>query len=71
MTQRTGTYRVKVVDMLGLLVRAPRTIAELSELTGTGRWALYPWLRLLHQEGLLRREKVGRFHVYHWNAPCK
>jgi DNA-binding IclR family transcriptional regulator len=57
--------------MLGLLVRAPRSIAELSELTGTGRWALYPWLRLLHQEGLLRREKVGRFHVYHWSAPCK
>ena len=57
--------------MIGLLVRAPRTIAELVELTGMDRTALYWWLRLMTEEGLLRCEKLGRFHVYHWNAPCK
>ena len=74
MAKRTGSKQSKIVDMIGLLVRAPRTIAELSELTGMGRKGLYPWLRLMVEEGLLRREIVGRtnlHYVYHWNAPCK
>jgi DNA-binding IclR family transcriptional regulator len=54
--------------MLGLLVRAPRTMAELSELTGMDRTALHWWLRLMTEEGLLRCEKVSRHHVYHWSA---
>ena len=68
---RTAPNRSKIVDMLGLLVRAPRTIAELSELTGMDRTALHWWLRLMTEEGLLRCEKVSRHHVYHWSPPCK
>ena len=74
MTNKATPNRSKIVDMLGLLVRAPRTVAELVELTGMGRKGLYPWLRLMVEEGLLRREIVGRTnlrYVYHWNAPCK
>ena len=71
MAKRTGSNQSKIVDMIGLLVRAPRTIAELVDLTGMDRTALYWWLRLMTEEGLLRCEKLGRFHVYHWNAPCK
>ena len=65
---RIAPNRSKIVDMLGLLVRAPRTIAELSELTGMDRTALHWWLRLMTEEGLLRCEKVSRHHVYHWIA---
>ena len=74
MAKRTGSNQSRIVDMIGLLVRAPRTIAELFELTGMGRKGLYPWLRLMVEEGLLRREIVGRtnlHYVYHWIAPCK
>ena len=71
MAKRTGSNQSKIVDMIGLLVRAPRTIAELVELTGMDRTALYWWLRLMTEEGLLRCEKLGRFYVYHWSAPCK
>jgi DNA-binding IclR family transcriptional regulator len=70
---RAAPNRAKIVDMLGLLVRAPRTVAELSELTGVSRYGIYPWLTLMMEEGLLRRESVnfrecrGRIFRYHWN----
>lgn len=57
---KPGTNRSKIVDMLGLLVRAPRTVDELCELTDMSRYAIYPWLKLLMEEGLIRREKIGR-----------
>ena len=72
MNRRTGTNRTKVIDMLGLLVRAPRTISELSELTGMDRSALYPWLHLMVEERLVRREDVGRgtpHYRYFWSPP--
>ena len=72
MNRRTGTNRTKVVDMLGLLVRAPRTITELSDLTGMDRSALYPWLHLMIEEQLVRREDVGRgapHYRYFWSPP--
>ena len=59
--------------MLGLLVRAPRTVAELVELTGMDRTKIYPWLSLLMEEDLLRREPTklreqgGRVFRYYWN----
>ena len=71
MKRRNGPLRTKIVDMVGLLVRAPRTVAELSELTGMDRSALYPWLHIMIEEGLLRREAVGRVnkhYVYYWDA---
>ena len=66
----------KIVDMIGLLVRAPRTMAELVELTGMDRTALHWWLSLMVEEGLLRKEanprghKGGRVFKYFWNHPC-
>lgn len=74
--KRSGQNLVKVVDMLGLLVRAPRTMAELVELTGMGREAIHWWLRLMVEEGLLRKEAhykepTGcRVFKYFWSPPC-
>ena len=73
MTATKGFNRAKIVDLIGLLVKASRTVDELSELTGMDRTTLYPWLRLMVEEGLLRREAVklreqgGRVLRYHWN----
>jgi len=73
MTATNGLNRTKIVDLIGLLVRAPRTVAELSELTGVSRYGIYPWLKLMMEEGLLRRESVklreqgGRVYKYYWN----
>ena len=72
MAKRTGSMQSKIVDMIGLLVRAPRTITELSELTGMDRSALYPWLHLMVEERLVRREDVGRgtpHSRYFWSPP--
>jgi DNA-binding IclR family transcriptional regulator len=72
MTKRIGLNQSKVVDMIGLLVRAPRTVAELSELTGISRYGIYPWLYLMMEEGLLRRENVSRMrrlYRYYWSPP--
>jgi predicted transcriptional regulator len=66
---------VKVVDMLGLLVRAPRTIPELTELTGMHRHTLNSWLELLCEEGLVRKEARirrnpnGKVFKYYWSPP--
>jgi len=76
MGRRIGTHQVKVIDLLGLLVRAPRTMSELVELTGMSRDAIHGWLRLLIEEGLLRKEarfyrtKGGRVLKYFWSPPC-
>ena len=73
MTNKATPNRSKIVDMLGLLVRAPRTVAELVELTGMDRTRIYPWLSLLMEEDLLRREPTklreqgGRVFRYYWN----
>jgi len=75
MGRRIGTHQVKVIDLLGLLVRAPRTMSELVELTGMSRDAIHGWLRLLIEEGLLRKEarfyrtKGGRVLKYFWSPP--
>ena len=66
---------VKVIDMLGLLVRAPRTIPELTELTGMHRHTLNSWLELLCEEGLVRKEARTRrdpsvqVFKYYWSPP--
>ena len=76
MSRRIGTHQVKVIDLLGLLIRAPRTTPELCELTGIHREAVHWWLHLLVEEGLLRKEahprghKGGRVFKYFWNHPC-
>lgn len=73
MKKRIGLNQSKVVDLIGLLVRAPRTVAELSELTSVSRYGIYPWLKLMTEEGLLRKEahprgpKGGRVFKYYWN----
>lgn len=72
MTATNGLNRAKIVDMIGLLVRAPRTIDELAELTGMNRTAIHRWLRLLLEEQLIRRESISRFgrHFrYFWRHP--
>lgn len=75
MGRRIGTYQVKVIDLLGLLIRAPRTMAELCELTGMTRESIHWWLSLMVEEGLLRKEahprgpKGGRVFKYFWSPP--
>lgn len=76
MGRRIGTYQVKVIDLLGLLIRAPRTMAELRDLTGMTRESIHWWLSLMVEEGLLRKEayprgsKGGRVFKYFWSPPC-
>lgn len=73
--KRTGSVQSAIVDMIGLLVRAPRTMSELVELTGMSRESVHGWLRLLIEEGLLRKEarsrrtKGGRLFMYFWSPP--
>ena len=72
MTATNGLNRAKIVDMIGLLARAPRTIDELSDLTGMNRTAIHRWLRLLMEEQLVRRENIGRMvrhYRYFWRHP--
>lgn len=68
----------RVTDMIGLLVRAPRTVPELRTLTGISEPRLRVWLQALTDEGLVvdcgRREVWSEtanrhyFHnVYAWN----
>jgi hypothetical protein len=69
----------RVTDMLGLLVRAPRTIPELRTLTGISEPRLRAWLQALTDEGLVvdggRREvwsesanRTYHHYIYEWNA---
>jgi DNA-binding transcriptional ArsR family regulator len=71
---RTAPNRSKIVDMLGLLVRAPRTVDELSELTGMDRTTIHWWLHMLMEEHLIQRKnfgRVARHYRYFWSPPCK
>ena len=43
---------LKVVDMLGLLHKAPRTAEELADLTGMSAPLIRDWLQALMAEGL-------------------
>lgn len=68
----SGINRAKIIDLLGLLVRAPRTVDELSELTGLDKGPVRRWLRLLMEEQLVRRENIGRMvrhYRYFWSPP--
>ena len=72
MTATNGLNRAKIVDLIGLLARAPRTIDELADLTGMHRGAIHRWLRLLLEEQLIRRENIGRsqrHYRYFWRHP--
>jgi DNA-binding transcriptional ArsR family regulator len=69
---RTAPNRSKIVDMLGLLVRAPRTVDELSELTGMDRTTIHWWLHMLMEEHLIQRKnfgRVARHYRYFWSPP--
>jgi predicted transcriptional regulator len=71
---RAAPNRAKIVDMLGLLVRAPRTVDELSELTGMDRTTIHWWLHMLMEEHLIQRKnfgRVARHYRYFWSPPCK
>jgi len=61
----------KWADLLALLVKAPRTVAELQSLTGMDRKAIYRWRDSLIGEGLVRSD--GRTpsgaRVYVWDPP--
>lgn len=50
----------KVSDLLGLLVRAPRTQNELAELTGMDKSTIRRWLRALIDEGLVVTQQISR-----------
>lgn len=45
----------RAVDMIGLLTRAPRTVAELVALTSMGEELVRRWLQALQDEGLVVR----------------
>lgn len=74
--QNNGKNIAKVVDMLGLLVRAsPRTVPEIIELTGVHHHTARTWLKHLCDEGLVRRQMVKRYPggaiaLYFWSPPC-
>lgn len=44
---------LRVVDLLGLLHKAPRTVAELVELTGMNEELVLRWVHALRAEGLI------------------
>ena len=44
---------LRVVDLLGLLHKAPRTVAELVELTGMNKELVLRWVHALRAEGLI------------------
>jgi len=73
MPNSTGINRAKIIDLLGLLVRAPRTVDELSELTGMDKGPVRRWLSLLSEERLVRRENISRsvrHYRYFWSPSC-
>ena len=44
---------LRVVDLLGLLHKSPRTVAELVELTGMNKELVLRWVHALRAEGLV------------------
>ena len=51
----SGMVRNKVTDLLGLVVRAPRTIPELQALTRFSEDFIRTWLELWVLEGLIKK----------------
>ena len=68
--QKPQKNKDRIIDLLGLLVRAPRTVTELSELTGLDRVVVWSWLDLLRQEGLVSsKRRFAAPWIYTWNPP--
>ena len=57
---RDSHYTQRTCHMLFLLVKAPRTIRELCDLTGIGVQSCGDWLASLEAEGLVSSVKVPR-----------
>ena len=53
-------YTQRTCHMLFLIVKAPRTVRELCDLTGIGKQSCGYWLDGLQSEGLVSSEKVPR-----------
>ena len=53
-------YTQRTCHMLFLIVKAPRTIREICDLTGMGKQACGNWLSGLQEEGLVTSTKVPR-----------
>jgi predicted transcriptional regulator len=59
--------------MVALLVKAPRTVNELSSLTGVDRTTIYRWRDALVNEGLVKKcgkTKTGAV-IWLWDPPTK
>jgi DNA-binding IclR family transcriptional regulator len=63
----------KCADMLALWVKAPRTIDELTALTGLDRGTVYRWRKALEDEGLLCKcgKTEAKAVIWIWNPPTK
>jgi hypothetical protein len=68
--QKPQKNKDRIIDLLGLLVRAPRTVTELSELTGLDRVVVWSWLDLMRQEGLIScKRRFAAPWIYTWDPP--
>lgn len=56
----------RVVDMVGRLYRAPRTVKELAELCDMSDASVRIWLELLMQEGLVCKGE-NRPAIWTWD----
>jgi DNA-binding IclR family transcriptional regulator len=56
----------RYVDVVALVVKAPRTVSELEELSGLYRKSLYRLLDALEAEGLVEKSMNGRKSVWRW-----
>lgn len=63
----------KWADMLALWVKAPRTVDELSSLTGLDRGVIYRWRNALEDEGLITRcgKTEANAVIWAWNPPTE
>ena len=63
----------KWADMLALWVKAPRTVDELSSLTGLDRGVIYRWRKALEDEGLITRcgKTEANAVIWAWNPPTE
>jgi hypothetical protein len=63
----------KWADMLALWVKAPRTVDELSSLTGLDRGVIYRWRKVLEDEGLISQcgRTDAKATIWVWNRPTK
>ena len=68
--QKPQQNKDRIIDLLGLLVRAPRTVNELSELTGLNRVVVWSWLDLMREEGLIScKRRFAAPWIYTWDPP--